>query len=105
MRSTKDLIAELEEEAKQHFTCQLVIAFANTSILLRADDPDRLQMLNDAIQEGGIPIGLIAADKDESSLTVKTRAYAEHTGEAAERAALCLDELAEGVKRSLESRD
>lgn len=102
MRSTPELIAELEEESKQLFSCQLVIAFENTSIFVDADDPDRLQMLNDAIRAGGIPIGLIATEKSERNvLSVSTRVYPEHTGEAAEQAAHCLEQIVQGLRQRL----
>jgi len=63
MRSTVDLIKELETESAQHFCCILPVAFENTSIMINPTDENRLQLLNAAIQQGGIPIGLIVADK------------------------------------------
>ena len=63
MRSTKDLIEELETESAQHFTCTLPVAFENTSIMITATDENKQQMLDDAVKLGGIPIGLVIADK------------------------------------------
>jgi hypothetical protein len=55
MRSTVDLIKELETESAQHFCCILPVAFENTSIMINPTDENRLQLLNAAIQQGGIP--------------------------------------------------
>ena len=63
MRSTVDLIQELETESAQHFSCVLPVAFENTSIMIIATDENRLQLLNDAVRQGGIPVGLVVTDK------------------------------------------
>jgi hypothetical protein len=78
MRSTVDLIKELETESAQHFCCILPVAFENTSIMIRANDEDRLQMLNDAMQQGGIPIGLIVADNGDEGVLFTARIFPEH---------------------------
>lgn len=100
MRSAPELIAELEEESRKHFTCQLVVAFENTAILLAASDPRALQTLNLAIGTGGIPIGLIATDK-KTILNVSTRVYPEHMGEAADLAEECLGEIARNLRTAI----
>jgi hypothetical protein len=76
-------IEELETEAARHFTCVLVVGFKNTSIMISAKQEDRLQLLNKSITQGGIPIGLITADKEAKGpeggiLKVTARIFPEH---------------------------
>jgi hypothetical protein len=78
MRTTPDLIAELEDEARKHWYVTMVIGFETSTIFVRATDDNRIAMLNSAIQAGGTPVGLIAADKTGSTLTMRARAYPEH---------------------------
>ena len=57
MRTTKDLIMELEENAKGYAVAALVIGFESTTIFVMADDPNRFQLLNETIALGGEPVG------------------------------------------------
>jgi hypothetical protein len=80
MRSTPDLIAELEEEAKKHWVVVMAIDFESSIAFVRAEDENRLATLNSAIQAGGTPVGLIAADKSEScELAMRIWVYPEHS--------------------------
>jgi len=78
MRTTPDLIAELEQEAKEHWFVTMVIGFENSTIFVQAKDANRLATLNSAMQADGIPVGLIAADKDGDELVLRVRVYPEH---------------------------
>lgn len=79
MRNTAALIEGLETESAQHFACVLPVAFENTSIMINSTDENRLELLNDAVQQGGIPVGLLVADKEGfGALAVKTRIFPEH---------------------------
>jgi homoaconitase/3-isopropylmalate dehydratase large subunit len=78
MRSTPDLIAELEDEARNHWYVAMVVGFENSTIFVQAKDENRLAMLNSAIQVGAIPVGLIAADKTGNELTLQARCFSEH---------------------------
>jgi hypothetical protein len=79
MRGTPDLIAELEEEAKNHWIVVMAIDFETSIIFVRAEDENRLAMLNSAVQAGGTPVGLIAADKlSGCELAMSMRVYPEH---------------------------
>jgi hypothetical protein len=57
MRTTRDLIMELEENAKGYAVAALVIAFENTTVYVMAGDPNGLQLLNEAVTLGGVPVG------------------------------------------------
>jgi hypothetical protein len=78
MRSTAELIAELEQEAQQHWYVTMVVGFENSTIFVQTKDENRLAMLNTAILAGGIPVGLIAVDKTKNELVLLTRVYPEH---------------------------
>lgn len=57
MRTTEDLIMELEENAKGYAVAALVIGFESTTVFVMADDPNRLRLLNEAVALGGEPVG------------------------------------------------
>lgn len=57
MRTTEELIAELEENAEGYTMAILYIGFDHTTVSVRSDDPNRLQLLNDAVALGGEPVG------------------------------------------------
>jgi hypothetical protein len=108
MRSTLDLIEQLETEAAQHFTCVLAVAFENTSVMIAANQADRLQLLTDATKQGGTPIGLIVSDKDGErpgggTLILKAHIFPEHLengpNEAAQR---FMENVMEYVRENLE---
>jgi hypothetical protein len=101
MRSTKDLIAELEDEAKNHWVVMLVVGFETSTIFVRSGDEDRHTLLNSSVRAGGIPIGLIAVDKTGNELTILTRVYSEHQEAARDRAEGFLGALTDRVRESL----
>lgn len=68
MRTTLDLIQELEMEAKNCVHLRLVVCFEDYTVLIGASDPNRIAKLSDAIRQGGTPIGvvgIIAAGTEE----------------------------------------
>jgi hypothetical protein len=101
MRSTLDLIAELEEEAKSHWYVAMVVGFETSTIFIQAKDENRLEMLNSAIQAGGIPVGLITTDKSGTGLTISAHCYPEHQDSEEFDAKSYLTTLAEQVAGSL----
>jgi hypothetical protein len=78
MRSTPDLIAELDEEAKNHWIVVMAVDLETSITFVQAKDENRLAMLNSAIQEGGTPVGLIVADKSGCDVAMSMRVYPEH---------------------------
>ena len=99
MRGTRDLIAELEEEARHHWDVVMAISFEASTIFVRANDENRLQTLNFAIQAGGIPVGLIATDNSGSELAMSWWVYPEH--QDSEELEGCLSALIEQVRQNL----
>lgn len=104
MRNTPELIAELEDEARDHWLVVMAIGFETSTVFLRPTDENRLAMLNSAIEAGGIPIGLIAADKTESGLVMCSRVYPEHQDADEFDAEGYLHTLTLNAKEALESR-
>jgi hypothetical protein len=53
-----ELIAEMDAEARRHGRVLPAIGFEHSSISIEASLADRLQLLVDAVNMGGMPIGL-----------------------------------------------
>jgi hypothetical protein len=101
MRTTSELIAELEDEAKNHWVVMMIVGFKTSTIFVRSGDENRLALLNSSMRAGGIPVGLIAADKTGNELTILTRVYPEHQEAARDRAEGFLGTLTDRVRESL----
>lgn len=106
LRSTVDLIEELKIEGQQHSTVHLVIGFESTSIMIDSelDAEEANSQLVDAIQQGGIPIGLIAVDSTiedgKQSIIVRSRIFPEHSEAQAECRKL-METIAKNMRQSL----
>jgi hypothetical protein len=81
MRTTADLIQELDEEAGNFTGVALVVGFEATTTFVFAGKPNRLEKLNDAVSAGGEPVALIGYDLHHGLLTAQARALMEHAGE------------------------
>ena len=81
MRTTPELIQELEEEAKNFTMAAIAVGFESTTVFVFANDPNRLEKLNDAIRAGGEPVGLLAFNLFEGQLAVHSRPLAEYAEE------------------------
>lgn len=104
MRSTKELIDELKQEGTGHWVAFLPIAFDKTTIFVNKSmsDEDALTMLNDAVQQGGIPIGIIVGDKGDGVLDLKARIFPEHE-QAMGQAEAYIEKLLGSVRDAMES--
>jgi len=78
MRNTPDLIAELEDEPREHGYVAMAVGFETSTVFVYPRDENRLAMLNSAIQVGGTPVGLITADITEGGLLMRVWPYPEH---------------------------
>jgi hypothetical protein len=76
MRSTKDLLAEFNEEGTKHWVTLMVVSFEESSIMIHPNS--KQQEVNEAIQMGGQPIGLIAVDEAQNQLTIRTKTFPEN---------------------------
>jgi hypothetical protein len=104
MRSTAELIAELDKEATQHWYVAIAIGFDHTSVFVRPTDPDRLRCLNEAISAGGHPVGLIVADRVDKQVKVTGRIYPEHAN-VKEQAKDYMERLMSNVAKELEIKE
>jgi hypothetical protein len=59
MRTTKDLIRELQDEADGAAFTALIVGLENTTLFVYANDEDPLSTLNRMIERGGEPVGLM----------------------------------------------
>ena len=105
MRTTKNLIDELNEEASKFFDLYLIVGFESECKVVSADDSDQLDKLNELVGAGGEPIGFIGFEKEATRgpaalMTVKTRPVDEYKGDAQIKAAL--DKLAGHMGKHLE---
>ena len=83
-RATEDLIALLDAKAKKHSLVAIALGFADgNAITVRADDPGRESVLNDAIGLGGVPLGLITVDHQNKETIMRTRVFPEQEEEVA----------------------
>jgi hypothetical protein len=98
-RNATKLIAELEEESKRHpFTALVVLIPRNsTATFVEADDPQRRQLLDLALDGGAVPAGLVfASDRDGGTETLSWNYHEE----GCDRYELCnegLDRMAAGI--------
>jgi hypothetical protein len=77
-RSTKGIIHELDEEAAQHASSvAIVMAFDNSTAYIWSHNPDRQQVLDDAVRSGGKPVGLIAMIQKDGKVKFATKVYPE----------------------------
>ena len=78
-RTTADLVAELHEAAADRSHAALVVGFDHRTEFVWANDPDALDLLNEHVQNGGDPLGLLTGHRDEEGATsVHARPLAEY---------------------------
>jgi hypothetical protein len=80
-RTTAELIEELDAEATKFTHVLLAVGFEHTTIFVRADDPNRLNALNDAVSAGGEPVGLIGVSIADGRASFSRRALQEYAHE------------------------
>jgi hypothetical protein len=85
MRTSRDLIRELEEEGSRHWYAAIAVAFDTSSVFVRSDDVNRQRLLSDAMRNGGIPLGVIALDRADGDITVMSWMYPEYAQEEKHR--------------------
>jgi hypothetical protein len=81
MRTTADLIQELDEEAAKFFACAIAVGFESTTTFVFSHEENRIERLNDAVAHGGEPVGLIGVVKGEGKVTLCRKPLQEYAGE------------------------
>jgi hypothetical protein len=62
MKTPIELISHLDKHATQWRPALLIIGFPKTTSFVPSDCNNRLKMLEDLLQQGGIPVGVMRAD-------------------------------------------
>lgn len=62
-RTTKDVIAELNEDDGRFLVKALAVGFENSTTFIADDESNQLEKLNAAVASGGEPIGFVAIAK------------------------------------------
>ncbi len=83
MRTTVDLVSELEAEREKFFAVALAVDFENSTTFVFGDEDDKLHKLNTAIEQGGEPIGLLGIVQIPGSCTIYSRLLQEHSDDQA----------------------
>lgn len=79
MRSTIDLIEELQSEAEGAVTAALIVGFESTTLFLEAGEKNALMTLNEMIRSGGEPVGIMRAIRDGLGTAVTFRPLPEYS--------------------------
>jgi hypothetical protein len=79
-RNTRELIEELDEESAKVKFVLLPVGFESTTVWVRPDDASRHRALNDAVEVGGTPMGLIFGDYANGQMRMWNRVFPEHIG-------------------------
>jgi len=83
MRSTADLIQELDGEAQKFDKICIVVGFENTTTFVFDRDEGRQSALDAAVEVGGEPVGLIGLKFNNGSATFHARPLQEYDGDPA----------------------
>jgi hypothetical protein len=78
MRKTSDLIDEMIKEAKNAWLVAMVIGFENETKFVFSSQRHPLEELNQYVQKGGSPIGLLRFDKENSTIQGSYRPFREY---------------------------
>ncbi len=81
MRKTSDLINEMLAEAKKAWLVAIVVGFENETKFVFSSQRQPLKDLNQLVQKGGYPIGLLRFDKEDSQIQGSYRPFEEYGNE------------------------
>lgn len=81
MRKTSDLVNEMQKEAKNAYLVVIAVGFENDTRFVFSSQKQPLQELNQLIQKGGSPIGLLRFDKEKSQIQGSFRPFEEYADE------------------------
>jgi hypothetical protein len=81
MRKTTDLIDEMFTEAKKAWLVAIAVGFENETKFVFSSRKRPLEELNQLVQKGGSPIGLLRFDKVNSMIEGSYRPFEEYGNE------------------------
>jgi hypothetical protein len=78
MRETSDLVNEMLTEAKKAWLVAIAVGFENETKFVFSSRRHPLEELNQLVQKGGSPIGLLRFDKENSTIQGSYRPFEEY---------------------------
>jgi hypothetical protein len=104
MRKTSDLVNEMLKEAKNAWLVAIAVGFEQDTQFVFSSSRQPLGELNQLVQKGGSPIGLLRFDKEDSQIQGSFRPFEEYANEewAKKYLAGLLDNTGEIVRLSQE---
>jgi hypothetical protein len=81
MRKTSDLVNEMLTEAKNVYLVAIAVGFENDTRFIFSSQKQPLGELNQLVQKGGSPIGLLRFDKENSQIQGSFRPFEEYANE------------------------
>lgn len=71
MRTTVDLIDELQMAAEGAERAALIVGFESSTIYVWADDSNPLASLNEAMKAGGTPVGIVRWSRKDGRVLIE----------------------------------
>lgn len=81
MRKTSDLIEEMVQEAKKVWLVAIAVGFETETKFVFSSRRHPLEELNQLVQNGGSPIGLLRFEKENKSVQGSYRPFQEYENE------------------------
>jgi len=81
MRKTSDLVNEMFKEAKGAWLVAIAVGFENDTQFVFSSRKQPLAELNQLVQKGGSPIGLLRFEKENSNVQGSFRPFEEYENE------------------------
>lgn len=81
MRKTSDLVNEMVAEAKKTWLVAIAVGFEKDTEFVFSSQKHPLETLNQLVQKGGSPIGLLRFDRENSSVQGSYRPFQEYENE------------------------
>jgi ABC-type phosphate transport system substrate-binding protein len=78
MRKTSDLVNEMQKEAKNAYLVAIAVGFENETRFVFSSQKQPLQELNQMVQRGGSPIGLLRFEKENLQIQGSFRPFEEY---------------------------
>ncbi len=102
MRTTKELIEELQVKATGAFFAGIVVGFEKTTEFIWANSANPLDDLNVLVGKGGEPIAVYRLDKSEGTLHCSIEPFEEYARESWVRQ--YLDSLGSGIMKLVQAQ-
>jgi hypothetical protein len=81
MRKTSDLVNEMLKEAKGAWLVAIAVGLENETRFVFSSQKQPLGELNQLVQKGGSPIGLLRFEKEDSQIQGSFRPFEEYANE------------------------